>query len=92
MFVLLCVALLLCPDNVELTPEAQAKAVDSLREYVNFINSIEDVRIRRKTEAQLGQKVLQLRQALSIDRFSEKFGLVVATDRLVVAKTPPVAN
>lgn len=57
-------------------------------EYVNFINAIEDVRVRRKTETQLSRKVLQLRQALSIPDFSDRFGLVMATDRLVLTKAP----
>lgn len=76
------------PDDTELKPEAEALARETLDEYVEFVNSIENVRIRRKTEAQLGRKAIQVRQVLSVEGFADKF-YPVATDHLVTTRVQP---
>lgn len=69
-------------DHVQVSDEEAAPATQTLHEYFDFVNCIENQRLRRKTEAQLGRKAVQLRQMLSVDGFSYKFG-PVAGDHLV---------
>jgi hypothetical protein len=52
-----------------------------LKEYIAFANSIENNRIRRKVESQLGRKAILLRQVLSAEGFSAKL-MPVATDHI----------
>jgi hypothetical protein len=64
-----------------------------LKEYIAFANSIENNRIRRKVESQLGRKAILLRQVLSAEGFSAKL-MPVATDHIVTRTTAatPVSN
>lgn len=65
------------------------RAEKSLKEYFAFIESIKNRQIRRKVEGELGPSVLQLRQALSIEDFSAKFG-PVACDRIIAPSDPSI--
>lgn len=76
------------PDNTELKPEAVEHVQETLDEYIEFVNAIENVRIRRKTETQLGRKAIQLRQVLSVEGFGEKF-YPVATDHIITTRVKP---
>ena len=70
-------------------PEGEEKPiVDMLREYVEFVNSVENDRIQRKVEDQLGRKIILLRMQLSLDNFSSSFS-PVACDRLVADINSP---
>jgi LPS O-antigen subunit length determinant protein (WzzB/FepE family) len=71
-------------DDTALSPEDADRAEKTLDEYIEFVNSIENNRVRRKVEAQLGRKAVQLRQVLSIDGFSIK-AMPVATDHIVTS-------
>lgn len=69
-------------------PEEASRAEETLEEYVTFVNSIENVRVRRKTEAQLGRKAILLRQALSVEGFGAKH-YPVATDHMITTRIQP---
>lgn len=53
-----------------------------LREYIQFVNCVENDRIQRKVESQLGRKIIVLRQTLSIENFAVHIA-PIACDRLV---------
>lgn len=74
-----------CEDDTDVKPEDQKRIADSIHEYANFINAIENNRVRRKAESQLGRKAIQLRQVLSVDQFSVDF-YPVACDQLVIPR------
>lgn len=74
-------------DETKIPEGEEQVAVDTLREYVEFVNSVENDRIQRKVESQLGRKIIVLRMALSIENFSVHF-MPVACDRLVVTDKP----
>jgi hypothetical protein len=61
-------------------------ASKALEEYISFANSIENGRIRRKAEAQLGRRAVQLRQVLSVDQFAVNYA-PIACDHLDVSAT-----
>lgn len=75
-------------NRTALTAAAAARASDTLMEYVSFVSAIDDVRLRRKTESQLGRKVIQLRQTLSVENFSATH-FPIATDHMRTSKSPP---
>lgn len=53
-----------------------------MREYIEFVNSVENDRIQRKVESQLGRKIIVIRQTLSIENFAVHFA-PMACDRMV---------
>ncbi len=69
-------------DETQIPPGKEKMAVQTLREYVAFVNSVENDRIQRKVEAQLGRKIIVLRMALSVENFSLHF-TPMACDRMV---------
>jgi hypothetical protein len=75
-------------DETALSPQAVANASKALNEYVVFANSIKNVRVRRKAEAQLGRRVVQLRQVLSVEQFSAMYA-PIACDHLDISATKP---
>lgn len=74
-------------DETSLKPENQKRIADSIHDYADFVNAIENNRVRRKVESQLGRKAIQLRQVLSVDQFSVDF-YPVACDHLVIPRVP----
>lgn len=74
-------------DETQIPPGQEKNAVQTLREYVSFVNSVENDRIQRKVEAQLGRKIIVLRMALSIENFSLHF-TPMACDRMVTDVNP----
>lgn len=75
-------------DTTEIPPGKEKPAVDTLEEYVRFVNSFEHDRIQRKVEDQLGRKIILIRMALSIDNYSAHF-TPLACDRLLTNVNSP---
>lgn len=72
-----------CVDNIEIPEDKVQPTLQTMKEYMEFVESVENDRVARKIEAQLGRKVLILRMALSIENFSVHFA-PVAGDRMLV--------
>lgn len=53
-----------------------------MKEYVDFVNSLENDAIRRKVEQELGRKIILLRMAISVENFSSELA-PTACDHLV---------
>lgn len=53
-----------------------------MQEYIEFVNAIEDKRIKRKVEDELGRKVAFLKMVISVPGFSAKVA-PVAGDKIV---------
>lgn len=57
-------------------------------DYVKLVNSVEDARIRRKLEKDLGGKMVHVKMALAIENFSVHIA-PLAGDRLVPSTPKP---
>lgn len=55
-------------------------AQDTLLDYGKFLAKIQDKDVRRKTENELGRKIIFLKMVLSAENFSAKFGCVAGGD------------
>lgn len=69
-------------DETKIPEGQEEKAVEVLKEYVQFVNSIENDSIRAKVEEQLGRKIILMRMAVSVENFAAEF-TPVACDHLV---------
>lgn len=56
--------------------------MQTIQEYVELVNVIEDKRIRRKVEEELGRKISFLKMVVSVPGFSAKVA-PVAGDKIV---------
>lgn len=58
-------------------PEGGADAASqTLSEYVDFVNGLENQDIRKKVENELGRKIIVLKMVLSAENFSARFGSI----------------
>ena len=62
------------------------EAFQMIREYVQFVNAVEDKRIREKLERDLGNKIVQLKMIYSVENFSIEVMPLVANNVLTTPR------
>lgn len=77
-------------DNTEIPEGEGDDAIGLLRDYIAFMNKVEDEEIRNKIELELGRKMVHIKLCLSVENFGLEIA-PVAGDR-ILPMTPKPKN
>lgn len=68
-------------------PEGGAEETSqTIREYVDFVNGLENKEVKKKVKDELGGKIVVLKMVLSAENFSVKFSPVAGGDFITDTK------
>lgn len=75
-------------DNTKIPEGEGDEAIALLRDYIAFMNKVEDERIRNKIEMELGRKMVHIKMTLSIENFSVEIAPLAGDHIIPVTPTP----
>lgn len=65
-------SLFLLTDNTEIPEGKGEETLELFRDYIAFMDTIEDERIKNKVEVEWGRKMMHLKMFISMENFSVK--------------------